>query len=84
MGPLPVLPVLLVAADAPLQARLAGALAASGPLMRPKENKQQVTMRFDADVLAFYRGQGRGWQSRMNAVLRSFMERGQGPDERGR
>jgi uncharacterized protein (DUF4415 family) len=53
--------------------------AATGLMRRPKENKRQVTMRFDADVLEFFRRSGRGWQGRMNAVLRSFMEqRGQG------
>ncbi len=51
------------------------AVARTGPLIRPKENKRQVTMRFDADVLEFFRRQGRGWQGRMNAVLRSFVER---------
>ena len=44
-------------------------------MQRPKENKRQVTMRFDADVLEYFKGTGRGWQGRMNAVLRSFMER---------
>jgi hypothetical protein len=29
-------------------------------------------MRFDAEVLEYFRRQGRGWQGRMNAVLRSF------------
>jgi uncharacterized protein (DUF4415 family) len=51
------------------------AIARTGPLIRPAANKQQVTMRFDADVLEFFRQQGRGWQGRMNAVLRSFVER---------
>ncbi|MGO9005922.1 MAG: BrnA antitoxin family protein [Beijerinckiaceae bacterium] len=51
------------------------AVARTGPLLRPKENKRQVTMRFDADVLEFFQTTGRGWQTRMNAVLRSFMER---------
>ena len=51
------------------------AYAATGLMRRPKENKRQVTVRFDADVLEFFRNQGRGWQSRMNAVLRSFVER---------
>jgi uncharacterized protein (DUF4415 family) len=51
------------------------ARAATGLMQRPRENKQQVTMRFDADVLEFFRHSGRGWQGRMNAVLRSFMER---------
>jgi uncharacterized protein (DUF4415 family) len=42
--------------------------------MRPKENKRQVTVRYDADVVEFFKSQGRGWQARMNAVLRTFME----------
>src|ERR1700678_1706161 len=41
-------------------------------LARPNENKRQVTMRFDADVLEFFKTSGRGWQGRMNAVLRHF------------
>ena len=49
--------------------------AATGVIRRPGENKRQVTMRFDADVLEFFKLAGRGWQGRMNAVLRSFMER---------
>jgi uncharacterized protein (DUF4415 family) len=51
------------------------AVARTGLLTRPTENKRQVTMRFDADVLEYFRRQGRGWQGRMNAVLRSFVER---------
>src|ERR1700730_2704773 len=51
------------------------AKVANGLLARPKENKRQVTMRFDADVLEFFKTSGRGWQGRMNAVLRRFMER---------
>ncbi len=49
--------------------------AAARLMQRPKENKRQVTMRFDADVLEFFKSTGRGWQGRMNAVLRSFIER---------
>ena len=49
--------------------------AATGLMRRPEENQRQVTMRFDADVLEFFKRAGRGWQGRMNAVLRSFMER---------
>ena len=48
--------------------------AASGLLVRGKENKRQVTMRFDADILDHFKSQGRGWQSRMNAVLRGFVD----------
>lgn len=32
--------------------------------------KERVTMRLDADVLAFYRATGTGWQSRVNVLLR--------------
>lgn len=36
--------------------------------------KKQVTLRIDPDVLTFFRKQGRGYQSTMNAVLRKYME----------
>ena len=39
---------------------------------RPK--KKQVSLRIDEDVLKWYREQGRGWQTRMNALLRAYME----------
>ena len=36
----------------------------------PKINQ---TLRLDADVVESYRRQGRGWQTRINAVLRAHM-----------
>ena len=51
---------------------------ANGLLGRPEEYKRQVTMRFDADVLEFFKTGGRGWQGSMNAALRSIMERRHG------
>ena len=36
--------------------------------------KQQVTLRIDSDVLTWFRGQGRGYQTRINALLRAYME----------
>jgi uncharacterized protein (DUF4415 family) len=33
-------------------------------------NKEQVALRIDRDVIARFRAEGPGWQSRMNAVLR--------------
>jgi uncharacterized protein (DUF4415 family) len=39
-----------------------------------KENKRQVTLRLDPDVVEHFRRQGRGWQSRINAVLRAFVQ----------
>jgi uncharacterized protein (DUF4415 family) len=32
-------------------------------------------MRIDRDVLDFFRGTGKGYQTRMNAVLKSYVER---------
>lgn len=36
--------------------------------------KRPITVRIDRDVLAWFRARGRGYQSRMNAVLRSYMD----------
>lgn len=36
--------------------------------------KQQITLRLDPDVLAFFRRQGGRYQTRINAVLRRYME----------
>ena len=42
-----------------------------GEFYRPV--KQQITARVDADVLAWLKAQGKGYQSRMNAILRDAM-----------
>jgi len=36
--------------------------------------KQRLTVRFDEDMVQWFRSQGRGYQTKMNAVLRSFYE----------
>jgi len=36
--------------------------------------KKQVTVRFDADVIEWFKAQGPGYQTRMNAVLRRYVE----------
>ncbi|AHG92114.1 hypothetical protein J421_4647 (plasmid) [Gemmatirosa kalamazoonensis] len=38
-----------------------------------RDRKQAISLRVDADVLAWFRAQGAGYQSRMNAVLRTYM-----------
>ena len=43
----------------------------SGRLYRPI--KEQVTARLDADVLAWLRSGGKGYQTRMNTILRREM-----------
>jgi len=35
--------------------------------------KETMTIRLDADVLEWFRRQGRGYQTRINAILRSYM-----------
>ena len=40
--------------------------------------KQAISVRLDADVLNFFRAGGRGYQTRINAVLRSYMKAHQG------
>lgn len=42
--------------------------------LKPEPTKEQVTLRIDSDVLAWFRAQGRGYQTRINALLRSYME----------
>lgn len=37
-------------------------------------NKERITIRVDADVLDFFKASGPRYQSRMNAVLRAYME----------
>lgn len=36
-----------------------------------------LNMRIDAEVLAHLRGLGRGWQTKVNALLRAAVERGE-------
>ena len=36
--------------------------------------KQPVTIRIDTDVLEWFRAQGKGYQTRINQLLRRYME----------
>ena len=36
--------------------------------------KKQITLRLDPDVLRFFRKQGKGYQSNINAILRKYMK----------
>ncbi len=42
--------------------------------LQPVERKVQLTVRLDADVLSWFKAQGRGYQTRMNGVLRAYKE----------
>lgn len=36
--------------------------------------KKLISLRLDPDIVEFFRSQGKGYQTRMNAVLRAYME----------
>ena len=40
----------------------------------PAVRKQLVSVRLDADILAWFRARGPGYQTRINAVLRAFVD----------
>ena len=40
----------------------------------PAKCKVRLTVRFDEDMVQWFRSQGSGYQTKMNAVLRSFYE----------
>ncbi len=44
---------------------------------RPKSavHKQPVTVRLDPEILEFFRGSGRGWQTRMNEALAQYVSK---------
>ncbi|MGH9354150.1 MAG: BrnA antitoxin family protein [Terriglobia bacterium] len=43
-----------------------------GLKMAPR--KEQLTIRIDSDVLEWYKKQGSGYQTRINALLRAYMQ----------
>ena len=52
---------------------------------RPRlaNRKQLVSIRYSPEVLDYFRSSGAGWQSRMNAVLREYVESRSGFDAEG-
>ena len=56
-------------------AELRAKLARRGrPTKAPEDRKEQIALRVDKDVLDWYRAQGAGWQTRMNAVLKAYRD----------
>ncbi|HEY5054792.1 MAG TPA: BrnA antitoxin family protein [Acidobacteriaceae bacterium] len=51
-----------------------GALWTRPGALIPTGNKKQITVRLDADVLAFFKKTGTRYQSRINAALREYMK----------
>ena len=42
--------------------------------IRMPERKSSVTLRVDKEVLEWFKSQGKGYQSRMNAVLKAYVK----------
>jgi len=42
--------------------------------LKPVPKKALLSLRIDSDVIEWFRSQGAGYQSRMNALLRAYME----------
>jgi uncharacterized protein (DUF4415 family) len=42
--------------------------------LKPMPAKTQLTIRVDRDVLAWFRKQGHGYHTRINTLLRAYME----------
>ncbi len=42
--------------------------------LKPVVRKKQLTLRVDSDVVEWYQNQGPGYQTRINSLLRAYME----------
>lgn len=42
--------------------------------LKPVPAKQQITLRIDQDVITFFKEEGRGYQTKINQLLRAYME----------
>jgi len=60
----------------PDQLQALGEFAAKKARGRPKnpDRKKDIKLRIDPDVLKAFRATGKGWQTKMNNVLRRWME----------
>jgi uncharacterized protein (DUF4415 family) len=67
-----------VATKSPAQARASSESPRAGwatdLVFDVREPKLAVSLRLDADVLRFFRGFGAGYQTRINEVLKAFMQ----------
>jgi uncharacterized protein (DUF4415 family) len=60
--------------DSPELAPEAFARAVVRKGLNPVAAKAQLTLRLDADVLEWFRAQGSGYQTRINALLRAYRD----------
>ena len=59
-----------------LPAEAQAAIAQSSSRGRPKlaNPKESITIRLDADIVQALRSTGKGWQSRMNMILKEWVD----------
>jgi uncharacterized protein (DUF4415 family) len=62
-----------IAADPDAAPELGEAWFAKAVVISP-ETKELISMRIDPDVLAWFKARGKGYQTRMNAVLRAYVK----------
>ena len=60
--------------DAPEGPSLGAAFWRTARVVYPDGPKERLTVRFDRDIVDWFRAQGRGYQTRMNAVLRAYVD----------
>jgi uncharacterized protein (DUF4415 family) len=74
--------------DKEYEAEWSQAATASHAVEAPKQNgaigvKQIVTIRLDVDMLEWFKSAGPGYQTRINQVLREYMEAQRAPVKSG-
>ncbi len=42
--------------------------------LKPVQNKTQITLRIDTDVLNWFKNQGKGYQTNINSLLKAYKE----------
>ena len=42
--------------------------------LKPVVRKKQLTLRMDSDVIEWFKRQGQGYKTRINSLLRAYME----------
>jgi uncharacterized protein (DUF4415 family) len=47
--------------------------------LKPALKKSQITLRIDSDVLDWFKKSGKGYQTRINMLLRAYMEQSERP-----
>src|SRR5262249_49221456 len=70
-----------IAADPHVAPIFSDEMLANAMLVIPAK-KQPISFRVDPDVIEFFKSQGPGYQSRMNRVLRAYMEKFQAAREK--